>query len=40
MGRLSSKKISYHDLFVHNDTLLLADVFKNFQNKCMRMYEL
>ena len=26
---------NYHDLHVQSDTLLLADVFKNFRNKCI-----
>ena len=30
----------YHDLYVKSDTLLLADVFKNFRNKCLEVYEL
>ena len=30
----------YHDLYVRSDTLLLADVFKNFRNKCIKKYEL
>ena len=30
----------YHDLYVQSDTLLLADVFKNFGNKCIKIYEL
>ena len=30
----------YHDLYVHCDTLLLADVFENFRNKCIEIYEL
>ena len=29
----------YHDLYVQNDTLLLPDVFKNFKNKCIEIYE-
>ena len=30
----------YHDLNVQGDTLLLADVFENFRNKCIEIYEL
>ena len=30
----------YHDLFVQNDTLLLADVLENFRNKCIEIYKL
>ena len=30
----------YHDLCVQSDTLLLADVFENFRNMCIRVYEL
>ena len=30
----------YHDLYVQSDTLLLADVFENFTNKCIEIYEL
>ena len=29
-----------HDLYVQNDTLLLAGVFENFKNKCIETYEL
>ena len=29
----------YHDLYVQSDTLLLADVFQNFRNKCIEIYE-
>ena len=30
----------YHDLYVQSDILLLADVFENFRNKCLEVYEL
>ena len=30
----------YHDFYVQSNTLLLADVFGNFRNKCIEIYEL
>ena len=30
----------YHDLYVQSDTLLLADVFTNFRDMCIKEYEL
>ena len=30
---------NYHDLHVQSDTLLLANVFENFRNKCIQIYE-
>ena len=30
----------YHELNVQSDTLLLANVFENFRNKCTEIYEL
>ena len=30
----------YHNLYVQSDTLLLADVFENFRNKCLEVYQL
>ena len=29
-----------HDLYFQSDTLLLVDVFENFRNKCIEIYEL
>ena len=37
----STKNVGdYHDLYVQSDTLLLADVFENFRDKCIEIYEL
>ena len=30
----------YHDLYIQSDTLLLANVFENFRNMCLKVYEL
>ena len=30
----------YHDLYVQNDILLLVDIFDNFGNICLEIYEL
>ena len=38
---LKLKNLSnYHDLYVQSDTLMFADVFQNFRNKCIEIYEL
>ena len=38
---LSNKNLGdYHDLYVHSDTLLVADVFKSYRNMCIKVYEL
>ena len=38
---LKLKKLGeYHDLYAQSDTLLLADAFENFRNKCIEIYEL
>ena len=37
---LKLKKLGeYHDLYVQSDTLLLADIFGSFRNKCIEIYE-
>ena len=30
----------YHDFYVQSDTLLLVNVFENFGNICLKIYEL
>ena len=38
---LNNKNLGdYHDLHVQSDTLLLEDVFENFRNMCINVYEL
>ena len=38
---LSNKNLGdYHDLYVQSDTLMLANVFENFRNMCIKVYEL
>ena len=38
---LNNKNLGdYHDLCVQSDILLLADVFENFRNMCIKVYEL
>ena len=34
------KSKKHHDLHVQSDTLLLVDVFENFRNMCLEIYEL
>ena len=41
MEKVWEKNIGYyHDLYVQSDTLLLADIFETFRNKCIEIYEL
>ena len=38
---LNNKNLGdYHDLYVQRDTLLLANVFENFRNMSIKLYEL
>ena len=38
---LNNKNLGdYHDLYVQSGTLLLANVFEDFRNKCIEIYEL
>ena len=37
---LMSWILEYYDMYVQSDTLLLADVFQNFRNMCLKIYEL
>ena len=41
MGGIWNKYLGeYHNLYVQSDTLLLADVYENFRNMCLNIYEL
>ena len=37
---LKKKLGKYHELYVESDTLLLVDLFENFGNTCLEIYEL
>ena len=40
-SRVALKNLGdYHDSYVQSDTLLLADVFENFRNMYIKIYEL
>ena len=40
LKELKLKNLSdYHHLYVQRDTLFLVDVFENFRNKCIEIYE-
>ena len=39
LGKNNKNLGDYHDLYVQSDKLLLADVFENFTNKCIEIYE-
>ena len=39
--KLRLKNLGYYlDFYVQSDALLFADVFENFRNKCIELYEL
>ena len=38
--RVSKHLGGYHDLYAQSNTFLLADVFENFRNTCLEIYEL
>ena len=39
--RVARKNLGdHHNLYLQSDTLFLADVFENFRNKCIEIYEL
>ena len=39
-AKIETKKLGeYHDLHVQSDTLLVADIFENFRNMCIEIYE-
>ena len=40
LNKYSKNLGEYHDLYVQSDTALLADVFENFRDKCIEIYEL
>ena len=41
LKNLNNKNLGdYHDLYVQSDTLLLVEVFENFRNMCIKVYEL
>ena len=40
LKNLNQKNLGeYHDVYVQSDTFLLADVFENFRNMCIEVYE-
>ena len=39
MQKECGKALNVHDLYVHSDTLLIADVLESFRNKYTEMYE-
>ena len=40
-NKFEIKKLGeFHDFYLQGDTLLLADVFDNFRNMCLKIYEL
>ena len=41
LGFIGIKNLGeYHDLYVQIDSLLFADIYENFRNMCLDIYEL
>ena len=34
---IETKKLGKHDVYIQTDTLLIADIFESFRNKCLEI---